>query len=323
VFKMTCVFILLCLPGKGNVVQDSEVVLTKMKIFQNFSEKLCVSEDSFSTSSSMSVCEQEAPQLTRTSEENPHLNEGPGSPSEQAPSDYLCGIFSDAQLPRLYKFESEDSGVELPSGANSPSTPTGSEQSFVVHSRGSSCDSCRLNTSAPVTDERVSPSEAGETEEKQTTGTPMGTPTRTPTDANGGNDNEEDEDTLCTSTMAEEKLSFCVERTDVTLVEGLAEASCGDALDGSPDPDPQVVGSEPRADVEKGEEVEEKEEEEEEEEEVRPSDQPPVEFREDGEEEDVFRPMTSSLRKSSTSESLEEYMDECCRLSEVGHTLML
>ncbi|XP_072334886.1 uncharacterized protein [Scyliorhinus torazame] len=42
---------------------------------------------------------------------------------------------------KLYKSESEDSGVELPSGANSPSTPSGSEQSFVVHRRESSCDS--------------------------------------------------------------------------------------------------------------------------------------------------------------------------------------
>ncbi|XP_067908506.1 uncharacterized protein si:ch211-250c4.3 isoform X2 [Heterodontus francisci] len=42
---------------------------------------------------------------------------------------------------KLYKSVSEDSGVEFPSGANSPSTPSGSEQSFVAHRRESSCDS--------------------------------------------------------------------------------------------------------------------------------------------------------------------------------------
>ncbi|XP_078079808.1 uncharacterized protein LOC144500563 isoform X2 [Mustelus asterias] len=42
---------------------------------------------------------------------------------------------------KLYKSESEDSGVELPSGTNSPSTPSGSEQSFGIHRRESSCDS--------------------------------------------------------------------------------------------------------------------------------------------------------------------------------------
>uniref|UniRef100_UPI00398EC209 uncharacterized protein n=1 Tax=Pristiophorus japonicus TaxID=55135 RepID=UPI00398EC209 len=48
---------------------------------------------------------------------------------------------SNGTLLKLYKSESEDSGVELPSGANSPTTPSGSEQSFVVHRRESSCDS--------------------------------------------------------------------------------------------------------------------------------------------------------------------------------------
>ncbi|XP_078268876.1 uncharacterized protein LOC144600868 isoform X2 [Rhinoraja longicauda] len=42
---------------------------------------------------------------------------------------------------KLYKSESEDSGAEFPSGANSPLTPSGSEQSLVIHRRVSSCDS--------------------------------------------------------------------------------------------------------------------------------------------------------------------------------------
>ncbi|CAL8255659.1 unnamed protein product [Lota lota] len=282
--------------GKGDMLLDSEVVLTKMKIFQNFSEKLLISEDSFSTSScSVSVCEQEVSEPNRTSEENPHLNEGPSSPSEDAGSNYLCAIFSDSQLPRLYKFESEDSGVELPSGANSPSTPTGSEQSFVVHSRESSCDSCRLNASALISDQRISSSKTCESEENQTTGSS--------TDADGDGVGDDVEDTLLQSTMTEEELSFCIQQTDVTVVEELVEACCGDVLERSPDSVVQVVGSETQAAVE--------------EEEMRPSEQPNMELRDGEEEEDVFHPMTSALRKSSTSDSLEEYMDECCRLSEV------
>ncbi|CAL8298035.1 unnamed protein product [Merluccius merluccius] len=287
--------------GKGDMVLDSEVVLTKMKIFQNFSEKLLVSEDSFSTSSDVSVCEQEVPEPTRTSEKNPPLNEEPnGSPPGEAGSDYLCAIFSDSKLPGLYKFESEDSGVELTSGANSPSTPTGSEQSFVVHSRESSCDSCRLNTLVPIPDEQVSLSEIGESEEKQTAGSP--------TDAQGDGDGDDDDDTLLKSTTTEEEeLGFCIEQTNETLVEDPVEACCGDVLERSPDPVVRDVGSEPPAVFEEEEEVEE----------VRPSDQPSEELPVNGEFDDVFPPMTSSLRKSSTTDSLEEYMEECCRLSEV------
>ena len=317
------------------MVLDSEVVLTKMKVFQNFSEKLLVSEDSFSTSScSMSVCEHEAPEPNQTSEGSPRLDEGPGSPSENAGPNYLCAMFSDSQLPRLFKFESEDSGVELPSGANSPSTPTGSEQSFVVHSRESSCDSCHLKASAPGPDERVSSSTTGESEEKQSTdadGEEVGEDAvcsgvgdnvvdddaedvgRDVGDAVGNEvvDNVEDiggdfEGTLLQSTTTEEGLSFCMELTDVTIVEDLLEACCGDVLERSPDSMVRVVTSEPQTAVE-----EEKEEE-------RLSKQPDTELGKGEEEGDVFHPLTSTLRKSSMSDSLEDYMDECCRLSEVG-----
>ncbi|XP_018080848.1 uncharacterized protein LOC108696212 isoform X2 [Xenopus laevis] len=56
-----------------------------------------------------------------------------------------------SRLKQLYKFESDDSGVEMPSGANSPSTPKGSEKSFVMHSRDSSCDSGVLSASSSPT----------------------------------------------------------------------------------------------------------------------------------------------------------------------------
>lgn len=60
----------------------------------------------------------------------------------------LSTFESKCRLHRFSKFESEDSGVELPSGANSPSTPTGSEKSFVLPSRDSFCDSGVLSTSS-------------------------------------------------------------------------------------------------------------------------------------------------------------------------------
>ncbi|XP_041865644.1 uncharacterized protein si:ch211-250c4.3 [Melanotaenia boesemani] len=133
--------------GKGDrdAFLEREVVLTKLKLFNNFHEKLLTADDSLSTVSTVSVSDQDILDPPKASKVNSHLEDKPGQPGMESGSDYLSAIFSHSQLPRLYKFESEDSGVELPSGANSPSTPMGSEQSFVVHSRESSCDSCHLN----------------------------------------------------------------------------------------------------------------------------------------------------------------------------------
>lgn len=134
----------LCVTGKGgqNAVLDSDVVLTKMKLFNNFNEKLLTADDSVSTISTASVFDQDTLEPSKASEVNSPLED---KARVESISEYLPAIFSDSQLSRLYKFESEDSGVELPSGANSPSTPTGSEKSFVVHSRESSCESCNLD----------------------------------------------------------------------------------------------------------------------------------------------------------------------------------
>ncbi|XP_008288508.1 uncharacterized protein LOC103363500 [Stegastes partitus] len=137
--------------GKGgrDEVLDSEVVLTKVKLFSNFHERLLIADDSVFTSSTVSGSDQDLSDLTDASKVNFHLNDKCGQLQMESASDYLSDIFSKSQLPRLYKFESEDSGVDLPSGANSPSTPTGSEQSFVVHSRESSCDSCNSDSTSP------------------------------------------------------------------------------------------------------------------------------------------------------------------------------
>ncbi|XP_054874756.1 uncharacterized protein si:ch211-250c4.3 [Amphiprion ocellaris] len=137
-------YIFICVTGKGNrdEVQDSDIVLTKMKLFSNFHERLLKANDSVFAISRASVSDQDISDLTKTSEGNFHLNDQCRQPQMESASNYLSDIFSKSQLLKFYKFESEDSGVELPSGANSPSTPTGSEQSFLVHSRESSCDSC-------------------------------------------------------------------------------------------------------------------------------------------------------------------------------------
>ncbi|TNM99792.1 hypothetical protein fugu_012825 [Takifugu bimaculatus] len=125
--------------GRGNThpVLDSEVVLTKMKLLNNLHQKHLV-EDATNLSLK-SCCEQES---TKASQINLHLDENSTELRPESCSDFISTVFSEPELPRLCKFESEDSGVELPSGANSPSTPSASEQSFVVHSRESSCDSC-------------------------------------------------------------------------------------------------------------------------------------------------------------------------------------
>ncbi|XP_037126860.1 uncharacterized protein LOC119134358 isoform X2 [Syngnathus acus] len=115
-----------------DTVVDSGVVLTKLKLFGNFPATLSA------------ACEHK---LSMRGSKDSLVDCQPDDKSGQSRprygnADYLPGIFSGSQLTSLYKFESEDSGVEL-SSANSPST--GSDQSFAVHSRESSCDSSRLN----------------------------------------------------------------------------------------------------------------------------------------------------------------------------------
>ncbi|XP_072565893.1 uncharacterized protein [Paramormyrops kingsleyae] len=135
--------------GKGDVVLESKVVLTKIKIFNNFHERLSGAEDSFSTIS-ISASEQDMSEPSRILDESPVLGSSENKPPEPK-SEYLS-VFPDSQITRLFKFEYEDSGVEMPSGADSPSTPTGSEQSFVVHSRESSHSLEDMSTLAPAPD---------------------------------------------------------------------------------------------------------------------------------------------------------------------------
>lgn len=163
--------------GKTNRddVLDTEVVLTKIKLFSHLHEQLLISDDSLSTTSAASVPEQRSDPI-RASEVTSNQSDMSTQPRLESGSDYLSAIFSDSQPSRLFKFESEDSGVELPSGANSPSTPTGSEQSFVVHSRESSCDSGAVT----LPDKLATYAQTSESKQEQDS---VGTSLRTAVDA--------------------------------------------------------------------------------------------------------------------------------------------
>ncbi|XP_073691274.1 uncharacterized protein [Garra rufa] len=267
--------------GKGDIVLDNEVVLTKMKLLDNFPEKLLTAEDSISTIS-ISMSEQDNTEHLQADEVLSIHSAAPETVPESK-ADYLSSIFADSELPRLYKFESEDSGVEMTSGATSPSTPTGSEQSFVVHSRESSCDSSNLNSPVPVDNPLEDSSVFLNTEQtsckcaKQDTITVLEDRTE---DENVDDDlidittdSERSEDRTLRNTMencedAMEIMAAEEEITDSAMAEDTMSRSQSsmDAYDGKTGPEFQQ----------------------------------------------------KPLRKSTTSDSLDEYMEECCRLSEVN-----
>lgn len=278
--------------GKGDMVLENEVVLTKMKLFNDVHEKLLNADDSASTIS-MSVSEQDISEHVKALEGSSDLDHMPGPPIMDSSSDYLSALFSDSQLPRLYKFESEDSGVELPSGANSPSTPTGSEQSFVVHSRESSCDSCNLNTPVPTPHPLTSLEQCPETNE-----------------AEDSNDNS-----LCTTVDTREyalanpeaELNSDTERLKLHTSEEAADSertqygALGDTFQKN-----EMTSAQLGEQSVVSEEI------------ISESTTPT--FQCSAEACDNMTRVEFEqhpLRKSTTSDSLDEYMEECCRLSEV------
>ncbi|XP_040905039.1 uncharacterized protein si:ch211-250c4.3 [Toxotes jaculatrix] len=267
--------------GKGDrdAVWDGEVVLTKMKLFSNFHERLLMSADSASTISTVSVSEQDFSDLTKAPEVNFHLDDKSGQSQMETGSDYLPTIFSDSQLLRLYKLESEDSGVELPSGANSPSTPDGSEQSFIVHSRESSCNSCNLNTDPDTAPSDKITRHAVNSEVKQA------------------------EDSVDNSSNTTVNTQGNVFRADLHISEDL-------------DRDQRRASeSSPEADEDMSEQLGEKSAvaERTSSEDLRPEEQTTTGTCDDI-MESGYEP--EPIRRNATSDSLEEYMDECCRLSE-------
>ncbi|XP_034408067.1 uncharacterized protein si:ch211-250c4.3 [Cyclopterus lumpus] len=267
--------------GKGDrdAVLDSEVVLTKMKLFSNFHEKLLTADDSASTISTVSVSEQDISDPTKASEGNSHLDDKSGQLQMESGSDYLSVIFSDSQLTRLYKFESEDSGVELPSGANSPSTQTGSEQSFMLHSRESSCNSCNLNSDpSTVPDEQVTYAQSSEIKQAQDS---------------VGDSQSTAVDTLDNVFIHSEELSSAV-GVELYIGEDVDGDQCR-ATGVSPDGDEDMMSGQLEVNCAVIERT-------------------CLEGGCDDMTATDFEP--EPIRRSDTSDSLEEYMDECCRLSE-------
>ncbi|CAJ1057624.1 uncharacterized protein LOC109976736 [Xyrichtys novacula] len=259
--------------GKGDrdAVLDTEVVLTKMKLLSHLHERLFINDDS-----TVTLPEQQ----TKSSEMKPHQDEKSIGPQTKSSSDYLSEIFSDSQLPRLYKFESEDSGVELPSGANSPSTPTGSEQSFVVHSRESSCDSCNLNSDAVnLPGELVTYAQSS------------------------GMKQEQDSVDNSPNTVEDSQDNMFIPAGELHIGEGVDTEQC------------RVSDIIPEETKETSEQLKENITVTERtcSEDMRPGGRSSAEVCEDI----IVNDFESQPRwRSGTSESLEEYMDECCRLSE-------
>ncbi|XP_068423760.1 uncharacterized protein si:ch211-250c4.3 isoform X2 [Clinocottus analis] len=251
-----------------------------MKLFSNFHEKLLMADDSASTISTVSVSERDISEPTSASGGESHLDVKSGGQLQmESGSDYLSAIFSDSQLTRLYKFESEDSGVELPSGANSPSTQTGSEQSFMVHSRESSCNSCNLNSDpSTLPDEQVAYAPSSEIKPAQDS-VDNGLSAAVDALDNVFTHSEELSSAVSVELHIDEDVDGDQRRASGISPEGYEEMSgqreenCAlterTCLEGNSCDDMTASDFEPEP-----------------------------------------------MRRSGTSDSLEEYMDECCRLSE-------
>ncbi|XP_066047444.1 uncharacterized protein [Chamaea fasciata] len=144
--------------GKKSPPAEDKVVLTHMKILSNEgiqnpglipeapADTACT-EESHLPGAGLPPDRLGSPDAAATLAD-PDYADGPASSDCVATLPDLSAFESKCRHHRFSKFESEDSGVELPSGANSPSTPTGSEKSFVLHSRDSFCDSGVLSTSS-------------------------------------------------------------------------------------------------------------------------------------------------------------------------------
>lgn len=263
---------------------ENEVVLTKMKLFKNFPEKLVNTEDSVSN---VSVSERDLSTPLQTEEAISVNSAAPEPNMAESKKDYLSTIFSSSQLPGLYKFESEDSGVEMPSGANSPSTPTGSEQSFVVHSRESSCDSGNPNPHIQASSCFLSLEQSTDALQTEPASCAYAQETNLPVLQDRPKDELDnvqlevvrDSERLANGTLMKTSKSceddlVCAETID-TVTEGDAAEDTGSIIHAI-----DVYDGDIEVDLQQ---------------------QP--------------------LRKSTTSDSLDEYMEECCRLSEVTITV--
>ncbi|XP_071604196.1 uncharacterized protein [Heliangelus exortis] len=295
----------LCPPaaGKKSPPAEDKVVLTHMKILsnegiQNPGLMLEAAGDTASTERSPLPTAPSPPALPAAPEPadapaEPSSGSLPGSADGLGSTDCVARLpdlstfESKCRLHRFSKFESEDSGVELPSGANSPSTPTASEKSFVLHSRDSFCDSGVLSTSSsPEIDHLVMRT----CEEHARALGP-----REPEGAKGAEE-EADAGQGPTASLG----GFRVPQEESP--DGRFDQSERESLDKEPTPEMDL----PR-------------------ERILPTPAPLEEpkmladsFPENLGSTPDLQTQGQQLKRCPTSASLDEYMDECCRLSEVN-----
>ncbi|XP_075791842.1 uncharacterized protein LOC102454024 isoform X2 [Pelodiscus sinensis] len=270
--------------GKKNPSSKGKVVLTNMRILSNGLTVLPPTAIDHAEESKL-------PKVNIPLEclGNPGTGDSSAKRDNVATLTYLNTLQSKCQLHRLSKFESEDSGVELPSGANSPSTPKGSEKSFVLHTGDLSSDSGVLSTSSsPEIDHIIrqgkdirEASQRATESEKQVEYYSQAA------------------DTVQIPTASLEHFSDCQEEQSPDQFFGQSE---GQYLEENPSKEKDLsIKDNPLA--------------------VYPKEkQRPI----INHYKDTFGSMQDlqlhghQLTKYPTSDSLDEYMDECCRLSEVN-----
>ncbi|CAJ0964726.1 unnamed protein product [Ranitomeya imitator] len=252
--------------GKKSVSTEGEVVLTHMKKLIDEYENDSISAhslngDRFDHTDAASDCPSDVP----------------------AKEDDICELpVRDPlqQFKRMYKFESEDSGVEMPSGANSPSTPKGSEKSFVMHSRDSSCDSGVLSASSSPTVGHMEISDGGATVDVTHTFLSNVKKFKDHTDLSKehGDENENSVEDFIDCQEEELDLPPCNEENEPSAI-----ALFNTELSSTMEEEAKAMG-----DFYK----------------------------------DTFEDIQNlhQLKRCPTSDSLDEYMDECCRLSELKYT---
>ncbi|XP_019411633.1 PREDICTED: uncharacterized protein LOC109324171 isoform X2 [Crocodylus porosus] len=278
--------------GKKSPPSEDKVVLTHMKMLS-----YAGSQDLEPPAASDCAEESRLPQVNIQG--NLDVTDTPANSDYTATLSDLSTLETQCRLHRFSKFESEDSGVELPSGANSPSTPKGSEKSFVLHSRDSSCDSGVLSaSSSPEIDHIImracqDPGEAN--------------PNRNaPESKNQVEQYSQVIDSMQIPASSLEDFSNCQKGESPDQLFGQSK---GQSLEEEPSKETDL----PIHDT--------------------PPTVPPMEEQKTttSHYKETFGSMQdlqihgNQLKKYPTSDSLDEYMDECCRLSEVnqGNTKVL
>ncbi|CAM2117220.1 uncharacterized protein LOC125639862 isoform X1 [Caretta caretta] len=277
--------------GKMNPPSKGKVVLTNMKILSNEgSQTQGLTREPPAAMDFAAESRLPKVDILLECQGNLGTSDTSAKPEYVATLSDLSTLESKCQLHRFSKFESEDSGVELPSGANSPSTPTGSEKSFVLHTRDSSCDSGVLSTSSSPGTDHVTMRKCKDIREAS----------------------------QCAS-ESEKQVEYYSQAADVVQIPTASLEVFRDCQEGeSPNKlfgqsEGQYLEEKPRKEIDLSIKV-------------TPPAAAPIEKQRPttNHYKETFGSMQDlqlhghQLKKYPTSDSLDEYMDECCRLSEVN-----